>query len=111
VSIWQAWLLVGLPSLLLGLTLFVGRSPWRAGAGYAVLAAGFGGMAVVDRASAAVLGGLLSLLFAAGRGGATEVAGAERRREEESAVPGWAATDRTLKPGINDREAGVSSAG
>jgi hypothetical protein len=102
VSILQAWLLIGLPSLLLGLTLFIGRSPWRAAAGYAVLLAGFGGMAVVDRTSAAVLGGLIALLLAAGRGGATETASAQRRQEEDSRVPGWAATDRTIKPGIHD---------
>jgi hypothetical protein len=111
VTILQAWLLIGFPALLLGLTLFVGRSPWRTGAGYAVLAAGFAGMATVDRASAAVLGTLLALLFASGRGGSVEVRGEERRREEESEVPGWVATDRTIKPGINDRQPGVSSAG
>jgi hypothetical protein len=101
-TILQAWLLIGLPSLLLGLTLFVGRSPWRAAAGYTVLLAGFAGLAVVDRTSAAVLGGLVALLLAAGRGGRTETDSAQRRQEEASRVPGWAGTDRTVKPGIHE---------
>lgn len=87
-TILQAWLLVGLPALLLGLTLFVGRSRWRTGAGYAVLAAGFGGMALVDRSSAAVFGGLLSLLFAAGRGGRDEAAPGDQAPDAGVSSPG-----------------------
>lgn len=66
------WLLVGIPALALGLTLFVGRSPVRTLLGYLVLALGFGVMAVFDRPSAAILGGVLALLYAAGRGGPME---------------------------------------
>lgn len=68
----QAWLVVGVPGLALGLALFLVRSPVRALLGYGVLLATFVGMALVDRASAVVLGGLLALLYAAGRGGDME---------------------------------------
>lgn len=65
----QAWLVIGLPALLLALTCLVGRSPGRAALGYLALAGGFLGMALVDRVSAGVFGGLLVLVYAAGRGG------------------------------------------
>lgn len=78
-TVLQAWLLIGLPALLLSTALFVGRSPVRAALGYVVLVAGFLGMAGVERVSAGVVGGLLALLYAAGRGG---------RREREAAAPG-----------------------
>lgn len=68
----QAWMLIGIPTLALAGALFVRRSPWRSLVGYVVLLAGFGGMAYYDRASAAVLGGLVALLYAAGRGTALE---------------------------------------
>lgn len=68
----QAWLVVGVPGLAVGLALFLVRSPVRALLGYGVLLATFVGMALVDRASAVVLGGLLALLYAAGRGGDME---------------------------------------
>lgn len=68
----QAWLVIGVPGLVVGLALFLVRSPIRALLGYAVLVATFAGMALVDRASAGVLGGLLALLYAAGRGGQME---------------------------------------
>lgn len=68
----QAWLVVGIPTLVLGLALFMGRSRVQAVAGYVVLAGGFAGMAAADRSSAAVFGGLLALLYAAGRGGSAE---------------------------------------
>lgn len=97
-TILQVWLLFGLPALVLGLALFVGRSPWRAALGYLVLLAGFAAVAAFDRASAAIFGGLLALLYAAGRGGA-----AERQprlpEEVEADVPGFVGSDRTLKPG------------
>ena len=73
VSVLQAWLVAGIPSLAISLLLFVGRSPVRALLGYAVLAAGFAFMVSVDRASAAVFGGLLALLYATGRGGSMEL--------------------------------------
>lgn len=94
-SVVQVWLLFGIPALVLGLALFVGRSPWRAILGYVVLLAGFGTVAAFDRASGAVFGGLLALLYAAGRGGATE----QGPRQAEAEVPGMMAEDRTLKPG------------
>lgn len=96
-SVVQVWLLFGIPALLLGLALFVGRSPWRAILGYVVLLAGFGTVAAFDRASGAVFGGLLALLYAAGRGGVGEA-----RRDQAEAdpeVPGMMGEDRTLKPG------------
>ncbi|CAN5337274.1 MAG: hypothetical protein H0V93_16675 [Euzebyales bacterium] len=68
-SLLQAWLFVGVPALALGLAAFLGRSRWRSGLGYLVLLAGFGVMTLFDRASGAVFGGLLALLYAAGRGG------------------------------------------
>ena len=71
-SVLQAWLVAGVPSLAISLLLFVGRSPVRALLGYAVLAAGFAFMVTVDRASAAAFGGLLALLYATGRGGTME---------------------------------------
>ena len=91
-SVIQAWLLFGLPALILGLTLFIGRSPLRTALGYLVLLTGFATMAVYGRAGAALFGGLLALLFAAGRGGATE-------DDPQLATPGndvrgWAGSDR-----------------
>lgn len=65
----QAWLVIGIPALLLALTCLVGRSPGRAALGYLALVGGFLGMAVTDRVSAGVFGGLLVLIYAAGRGG------------------------------------------
>ncbi len=100
-TIMQAWLLFGLPALVLGLALFVGRSPWRSVLGYVVLLAGFGALAVFDRASAAIFGSLVALLYAAGRGGQDERA-AQREQPADADVPGWVGSDRTLKPGIRD---------
>lgn len=99
-TVLQVWLVFGLPALLLGLALFVGRSPWRAALGYVVLFVGFGTVAAFDRASAAVFGGLLALLYATGRGGMME-AGPEltEAQAEATDVPGMFEADRTLKPG------------
>lgn len=83
-SLLQAWLVIGVPGLALGLGLFMVRSPARAMAGYVVLIATFAGMALVDRTSAAVLGGLLALLYAAGRGGDLE---REERDDGEDVLP------------------------
>lgn len=80
----QVWLLIGVPTLALAGALFVRRSPWRSMVGYAVLLAGFGGMAVYDRANAAFFGGLIALLYAAGRGGTMEQVDL---REDEEGVP------------------------
>lgn len=68
----QAWLVIGIPALVLTTGLFLKRTPVFGTLAFLVLAAGFGAMAMADRASAAVLGALLALLYAAGRGGSRE---------------------------------------
>jgi hypothetical protein len=68
----QLWLFVGVPALALGLGMFVGRSRWRSLAGYGVLLAGFGVMTAFHPPSGAILGTLLALLYASGRGGDAE---------------------------------------
>jgi hypothetical protein len=68
----QVWLIVGIPALTIGLALFLRRSPVRALLGYTVLAIGFFVVSIYHRPSGAVFGGLLALLYAAGRGGAME---------------------------------------
>ncbi|MGH8909308.1 MAG: hypothetical protein ACRD0K_23145 [Egibacteraceae bacterium] len=83
----QLWLLVGIPTLVIGLALFLRRSPIRALLGYMVLGAGFGITSVVHRPSAAVFGGLLALLYAAGRGGPME---RDDPHLDEQGVPGQA---------------------
>jgi hypothetical protein len=80
----QVWLVVAIPTLLLGLALFLRRSPLRAMLGYAVLAVGFGVTSYYHRPSGAVFGGLLALLYAAGRGGALERQGSH---PDEEGVP------------------------
>jgi hypothetical protein len=72
VNLVQIWLLVGIPTLAVGLALFLRRSPVRAMLGYATLATGFGLISAYHRPSGAVFGALLALLYAAGRGGAME---------------------------------------
>ncbi len=76
-TVLQVWLLFGLPALILGTALFVGRSPWRTALGYLVLVGGFIALATVERVSAGIFGGLLTLLYAAGRGGRDEGGAAE----------------------------------
>jgi hypothetical protein len=73
VTLVQAWLLFGIPCLSLGLAMFVGRSTWRSLVGYLILAVGFATMTVFDRASGAVFGAVLALVYAAGRGGSADV--------------------------------------
>lgn len=68
-SILQAWLVAGIPGLVVAFALFYGRSRVRALLGYVVLLVAFGAMLFVDRASAAAIGGFGALLYAAGRGG------------------------------------------
>lgn len=68
----QAWLLIGVPALVLAAALYLMRTPVFGMAAFLVLAAAFGAMALIDRASAAVLGALLALLYGAGRGGSRE---------------------------------------
>jgi Na+/H+ antiporter NhaC len=71
-SILQLWLFVGIPVLALATALFVGRSAWRSLLGYAVLLVGFVVMVFFDRASAAIFGTVIALLYASGRGGEKE---------------------------------------
>lgn len=74
-SILQVWLVVGVPALVLAFALFYGTSPLRSALGYLVLMGAFGLMLTVDRGSAAVIGGIAALLYAAGRGGQAESRG------------------------------------
>ena len=79
-SILQAWLVVGIPGLILAFALFYGRSRVRALLGYVVLAVVFGVMMTVDRGSGAAVGGLAALLYGAGRGGEAESEGVDTSR-------------------------------
>jgi hypothetical protein len=72
VSILQAWLIVGIPAMVLAGGLFYGRSRLRTRLGYLVLLVAFAVLTPVDPASGAVLGGVVALLYAAGRGGEAE---------------------------------------
>ncbi len=71
-SILQAWLIVGIPALVLAAALFYGRSRVRTRLGYLVLLVAFAVLTPVDPASGAVVGGVVALLYAAGRGGEAE---------------------------------------
>lgn len=68
----QAWLVAGIPSLVVAAIAFVGRSPWRSLLGYVALAVGFGALATAHRPSAAAFAGLIALMYASGRGGRME---------------------------------------
>ena len=74
-TILQVWLVVGIPGLILAFALFYGASTVRTTIGYGVLLIVFGLMLTVDRGSAAVIGGIAALLYAAGRGGEAESRG------------------------------------
>lgn len=89
-NVFQVWMLIGLPALALAAAMFIRRSSWRAYVGYGALILGFAGMAVYDRMSAGVFGGLAALFFAAGRGGSIERVDL---RENEEGVP-----DASLTP-------------
>lgn len=71
-SILQAWLVVGIPGLIVAFALFYGRSRVRALLGYLVLAVVCAVMMTVDRSSAAGVGVIGALLYGAGRGGDAE---------------------------------------
>jgi hypothetical protein len=86
----QVWLVAGIPTLVIGVALFMRRSPLRAALGYAVLGVGFVIVSLVHRPSGAVFGGLLALLYAAGRGGSME---REQQHPDEEGVP-----DEALHP-------------
>jgi hypothetical protein len=80
VDILQLWIVVGIPTLVLGLALFMGHSRTQAVLGYLVLGGGFVAMAAFHRSSGALFGGVLALLYAAGRGGSAE--GADHRPDD-----------------------------
>jgi quinol-cytochrome oxidoreductase complex cytochrome b subunit len=84
VTAWQAWLIGGVPALVIAAIAFVGRSPWRSLLGYVALAVGFGILATADRASAAAFAVLIALVFATGRGG--------RMETQPPEPPNWAAS-------------------
>ena len=71
-TILQAWLVVGVPLLIVAFALFYGRSRVRTALGYLALLVAFGVMVTVDRSSAGVIGGLAALAYGAGRGGQAE---------------------------------------
>ena len=79
-SILQAWLVVGIPLLIVAFALFYGRSRIRTGLGYVALLVAFGVMVTVDRGSATVIGGLAALAYGAGRGGQAESENADTSR-------------------------------
>ena len=91
-SILQAWLVVGIPLLIVAFALFYGRSRIRTALGYLALLIAFGVMLTVDAASAVAIGGLASLAYGAGRGGQAESEVADTSR---IAVPD--STRRTSK--------------
>jgi hypothetical protein len=103
VTVLQAWIIIGIPALVTGLAMFLVRSAVRAVAGYVALVGAFIAMAFIDRASAAVLGGMLALVYAAGRGGTMEgeeaaqdthvpdVVGYKNRRQRQAAPADGAA--------------------
>jgi hypothetical protein len=65
----QAWLLIGVPGLVIGVVLYTARSRWLGFAGLLVLLAAVVAMVTVDRVSAMALGTVVVLLYAAGRAG------------------------------------------
>lgn len=71
-SVLQVWLVIALPALVVAAALFYGRSRLRSALGYVLLLVAFGAVLTVDPGSAAVLGGFIALLYAAGRGGQTD---------------------------------------
>lgn len=66
------WLVAGVPALALAAGLLLAHRRPLTLAAYGVLAVGFGVVAVYDPASAAVVGSVLALLYASGRGGRDE---------------------------------------
>lgn len=84
-SVLQGWLLIGVPTLVLGLWLYTASSRWTAYASVAVFLVGFGLMVTVDIASAAALAGVLSLLYAAGPQGRGAARGRDPVRDERVA--------------------------
>lgn len=89
-TIVQVWLVAGIPLLALAFALFYGRSRVRTLLGYGVLMIAFGIVVTVDRSSAAIIGGVAALLYAAGRGGQADAHG-----EDTSTI---AVPDQTRRP-------------
>lgn len=71
-TVLQAWLIFGIPCLVLAAGLFLGRSAVRSLLGYLVLALGVVAMMIYDRPSGAFFGALMTLAYAAGRGGSAD---------------------------------------
>ena len=71
----QAWLLVGIPALVVGVVLYTARSRLLGIIGLLVLLAGMLVLATVDRISAAAFGSVIALLYAAGRAGGGSAVG------------------------------------
>lgn len=90
----EAWLVVGVPALVISAALFVGHSALRGAAGYVVLAATLVFFLLVpdDRVSAALVGFIGVFLLAAGRGYGEDVTQPEhhetRRRYTTTDGPG-----------------------
>lgn len=73
----QAWLLIGVPVVFVGVVLFTTRSRALGVLGVLVTLGGAVAMAAVDRASGAALGVVAVLLYATGRAGDGAVVGAD----------------------------------
>lgn len=73
----QAWLLIGVPVLFVGVVLFTARSRALGVLGVLATLGGAVAVAAVDRASGAVLGVVAVLLYATGRAGDGAVVGAD----------------------------------
>jgi hypothetical protein len=80
VSTTQAWLLVGIPTLVIGIVLYTARSRVLGIIGLLVMLAGLVVMVTVDRVSAAALGAIVALLYAAGRAGGGAAVGEDPAR-------------------------------
>jgi len=84
VTLTQGWLLIGIPTLVAGVVLYMMRSPRLGAVGMLVLIAGAIALVTVDRVSGAALGVVPVLLYAAGLAGTGGVTGTDpvvRRRE------------------------------
>ena len=71
-TVLQAWIIAGIPSLAFALIALIGRAWWRALLGYLFLLAGFAVLVNVDRASGALFALIVALVYATGRGGELE---------------------------------------
>jgi hypothetical protein len=83
----QAWLLVGIPGLVIGVVLYTARSRWLGFAGHIVMLAAALVMVTVDRVSAMVLGAVVVLLYATGRAGQGGAVGEDPVRPAAGRAP------------------------